>query len=118
MQEAILSETVERLTDEGLIGLSAAARLYGVYRDGKDTSPTTVMRHHVYGVPLRDGSRVHLEAIRISGRLMTSRQAVLRFFAAQNSPETAMPLQAPQSPRARSRAAVAADAECEALGII
>lgn len=109
-------ELVERIVSEGPIGLAAAAKLYGVYRGDRPTAPSTPYRHHTKGVPLADGTIVKLEAIRISGRVMTSRAAVLRFFAAQNSATNPQPVKnVPR--RERQAAADAAEKELDALGV-
>ncbi|MDB5314017.1 MAG: hypothetical protein JWO38_8219 [Gemmataceae bacterium] len=111
-----ISALVERLLAEGPIGMSAAARLYGTYRDGRPTHPSTPTRHHMQGVTLPDGTLVRLEAVRISGRLMTSRAAVARFIAAQQSWAAPQVVRAARTPAARSRAADAAAAELDAAG--
>jgi hypothetical protein len=67
---------VDRILSEGPIGMSAAAKLYGTFRNGRPTHPSTPIRHHLRGVTLSDGRVVRLDAVRISGRLMTSRAAV------------------------------------------
>ena len=95
---------VQHLSAEGLIGMRAAARIYGEAKDGKPPHASTPSRHAISGVRLRDGRVLKLEVIRIAGRLMTTRQAVLRFFAAQNGdtdPPTLPPV--PASPRQRTR---------------
>jgi len=74
---------VDRILDEGPIGMSAAAKIYGSFRCGRPTHPSTPIRHHLHGVVLADGRTIRLEAIRIGGRLMTSRAAVVRFVAEQ-----------------------------------
>ena len=77
------TEWVGRILTEGPLGMSAAARLLGTFRDGKPTHPSTLVRWHHRGVTLPDGRTVRLEAVRINGRLVTSRAAVIRFVAAQ-----------------------------------
>lgn len=112
------SELVERLVAEGLIGLSAAAKLYGSYRNGTPTTPSAVGRHVMQGVPGPGGSVLKLEAIRLNGRFMTTRQAVLRFFAAQQTPAPGSrpATGALRSPAARTRAATKAAEELERMG--
>lgn len=75
-------ELVERLTREGFIGMREVAR--DLYPSG--THYGTPTRHATRGARLANGTVVRLEAIRVGGKLLTSRAAVLRFFAAQNQP--------------------------------
>jgi hypothetical protein len=83
-----LTDRIDRLTTEGAIGLAAAARVFGSFRNGANTSPTTLYRWATRGVRVRDGRRVRLESFRVGGRLMTSRPACLRFLAEQQDPPT------------------------------
>jgi len=110
------SAQIERLVDEGLIDMRAVAKVYS-----KTTSKATPVRHATRGVVLLNGSRLKLEAITVGGKLMTSRAAVLRFFAAQNTtpdPVAASHAQpAQRTPASRSRAASKAGAELDALGV-
>lgn len=78
-----VSDRVDRLTAEGLIGMVEAARLMGTFRNGKGTHPSTLIRWCLNGISLADGRLLKLESIRCSNRLLTSRPAVLRFLAAQ-----------------------------------
>ena len=80
-------ERVERLTAEGLIGVAQAARLVGTFRSGKPTHPSTISRWMLNGFALPGGRIVKLEHIKIAGRLATSKQALLRYLAAQQ-PDT------------------------------
>lgn len=112
-----VSTLVERILSEGPIGMSAAARLYGTFRGGRPTHPTTPTRHHLRGVTLPDGRVVRLEAVRIAGRLMTSRAAVARFITAQQPDEEPAVAPAPRSPSARRRASEAAAEQLARAGI-
>lgn len=112
-----IHELVEKILSEGPIGLSAAAKLYGNFRGGRPTSPSTVHRHFAKGVPLADGTVVRLEGIYVSGRVMTSRAAVVRFFAAQNPPDDHQPAPSIATRTTRNRLAAAAEAELDALGV-
>lgn len=80
-------DAVNRILSEGALGMSAAARLLGTFRDGRPTHPSTVARWHRDGVTLADGRVIRLEAIRLNGRLVTSRAAIVRFVAAQQHPD-------------------------------
>lgn len=118
---APLADHVERLHDapaatglvatlqrEGFISMKDAAEMYG-----RKTHKSTPTRHALHGVKLPDGTVVRLEAIRVSGALVTSRAAVLRFFAAQNPPTDA-PVPAP-TPAQQSRRAAGASKKVDAL---
>lgn len=107
---------VEQLSAEGLIGMRAAARIYGESKDGKAPHSSTPTRHAINGVKLPDGRVIKLESLRIAGRLMTTRAAVLRFFAAQNdddTPPTTSP--APATPRRRTREQAAASEQLDKI---
>ena len=108
---------VERILSEGPIGMSAAARLYGSFRGGRPTHPTTPTRHHLRGVTLPDGRVVRLEAVRIAGRLMTSRAAVARFITVQQPDESPTVSPVPRSPSARRLASDAAADQLARAGI-
>jgi hypothetical protein len=112
-----LDEIVDRLLSEGLIGMSAAARLYGTFRGGRPTHSCTPTRHHLHGVRLPDGTVVRLEAIRIAGRLMTSRAAIARFFLAQQPSVPPGKSGSARSPATRHRAAELAAKHLAAAGI-
>ena len=116
MSEVATPETlVERLVEEGLISMAAAARLYGQARTNVPTHRSTPARHALRGVRLPDGRLLKLESVRVNGQLRTSRAAVLRFFALQNEPDT-IPADA-ISPGRLPRAVAAADAALDAAGI-
>ena len=73
--------------DEELLSLSAAARLFPPMRGNRPVAPQTVWRWYRDGIKLPNGV-LKLAALRIGGRLLTSKQAVERFITAQNSTET------------------------------
>jgi hypothetical protein len=69
---------MKRLLSETVLNLSAAARsLPG--RDGKKVHAATLTRWALAGVVGASGERVRLEAVRIGGRWITSREALERF---------------------------------------
>ena len=94
------TELVATILDEGPIGMAAAARLLGTHRAGRPTHPSTLVRWHRAGVPLSGGGRLHLEAMTVAGRLMTSQPALVRFLAAQQ--HRTGPTGTPPSARARA----------------
>ncbi|MDB5314051.1 MAG: hypothetical protein JWO38_8253 [Gemmataceae bacterium] len=110
-------DLVERILAEGPLGMSAIARLCGKYRNGAATHPSTPKRWHSKGVTLTDGRVIKLDAVRLNGRLVSSRAALLRFIRAQQNPPPAPPAPATPTPTARERAAAAASAELDSLGV-
>jgi hypothetical protein len=72
----------EVLDGEGLY-LAAAARLFPRHRRNRPVSPSTLFRWIVEGVRVGTDRRVHLEAVRISGKYLTTRGAIRRFLEAQ-----------------------------------
>ena len=81
---SIAEDVVARLMNEGVIGMTAASKLIGTFRDGKDTCSTTIARWCQKGVRLANGKLVKLESFRLNGRLCTSKAAIIRFIQAQN----------------------------------
>ncbi|MBL8864819.1 MAG: DUF1580 domain-containing protein [Planctomycetia bacterium] len=95
--------------------MADAARMFGTFRQGKATHPSTPTRWCVKGFKLPNGETLKLEHIRVCGRLMTSRAAVLRFLERMQEPaDDTIP--ATRSPAERRRAAEAAGRELEKLG--
>src|SRR5262249_34736572 len=108
---------VEKLTSEGLIGVAEASRFMGVYRSGRPGDPTTRTRWCLDGIKLPDGTRLRLDHIRVSDRVMTTKAALLRFLAAQQDPASIGSAARPRSPAERSRAHAKADAALTAAGV-
>lgn len=102
-------DLVARLTREGLISMREAAVLYS-----RNTHKSTPTRHTQRGVKLADGTLLRLESIRVSGRVCTSRAAVLRFFARQSG-TAPVETPVPPTPTRRIRAAAAASAKLDEL---
>jgi hypothetical protein len=72
------------------------------------TAPSTVFRWVQRGLPIGNGTRAKLEAVRRGRRWLTSRAAVARFFAClpTNSTPTAMrPIRTPAKREAASKVA-------------
>ncbi|HEY3787827.1 MAG TPA: DUF1580 domain-containing protein [Urbifossiella sp.] len=101
------STAIERITAEGPIGVSRAAREYGRH-------PATFVRWCIDGIRLPSGQTVRLEHYRLGNRLTTSRQSILRFIAAQQSD----PVEPVTTPAARRRADAEAERVLDAAGII
>jgi hypothetical protein len=101
---------IERLPNEPeKLGMAAAGVLLGEGCGGAPIHATTVTRWCLKGVKVQGGRRVKLEYIRAGGKLITTRPAVVRFLAAQT--------ETPRTPTQRRKAAEAAAAELEAMGV-
>src|SRR5262245_48451536 len=77
------TDRINRIISEGPLGPAGIAKLCGSYRENKPTHPSTVARWMIQGVRIADGRRIHLEHIRIAGRLVSSQAALLRFLEQQ-----------------------------------
>jgi hypothetical protein len=86
------------LGTENLISLAEAARSLPSSNRANGLDPATVWRWIKNGVRARDGSTVKLDAVRIGGRLVTSRQAIARFTDALND----QPTDAKKKPKTRT----------------
>jgi hypothetical protein len=104
------------LTTETPIPLAAATRLIPPGRGGKHTHLSTLLRWIVKGSKDPSGGIVRLEAIRLGGRWMTSRQALQRFAERLTPPQPA-PAVTPRTSAQRERAAARAARELNELGI-
>jgi hypothetical protein len=89
----------------------------GVFRRGRVTHPSTLVRWMLDGIRLTDGRQLKLEHIRVSNRLMTSRAALVRFLAAQQVPGSFPGAEPPRTPSDRRRANDRAEAELRHLRI-
>src|SRR5262249_41088211 len=106
------------IRSEQLLSLPQAARRFPPYRQDRPVSSSTVWRWISAGVKLPDGRRVRLDAVRLSGRWLTSVEAIERFVAAQTPRlDEAAGTPAPRNPRQRCRASEAAAEQLEKLGI-
>jgi hypothetical protein len=105
------------LTAENPIPLAVAARLVPPARSGKRTHLSTLLRWILAGAMAPDGTRVRLEAVRLGGRWMTSREAIQR-FAASLTPHIGDETTPPRRSEAtRSRASERAAAELARRGV-
>jgi hypothetical protein len=80
-------------TKESILAARKATRLPEYLDDGKPSHESRVKRHILKGVKTPAGV-VKLDGFRQAGRLMTSREAVRRFFNAINAANGASPLPA------------------------
>jgi hypothetical protein len=104
-------------TVEKPIPLSAATALVPAARNGKRTHLSTLLRWILTGARAPSGELVRLEAVRLGGRWMTSREALQR-FAERLTPQLPAPSQPmPSTAGQRRRAADAAERELDRLGL-
>jgi uncharacterized protein DUF1580 len=105
------------ISTEKPLPLEEATSLIPPARRGKRTHFSTLVRWIKNGVLNPYGERVHLEAIRLGGRWMTSREALQR-FAERLTPATDRPLrETPRTPTTRQRRSEEAGRKLERLGI-
>jgi hypothetical protein len=98
------------------LSLAEAARLFPASRGKGRLHPATVWRWITAGVALPDGSTLRLEAVRLGGRYLTSREALLRFAGAQNAAGGGSP-PATRSAVQRKRGNADAARQLERLGL-
>jgi hypothetical protein len=104
------------LTDETLIPLPEVCRMLPPGRNGAKPALGTVLRWILSGAKSPDGELVRLEAIRVGGKWLTSREALAR-WTARLTPQSDKPMSPARTPRQRRRAAEAAERELERMGI-
>jgi hypothetical protein len=104
------------LTRETLISLAQAARRFPPGRLDRPVSASTIWRWCRKGVKLPGGGTLRLECVRVSGRWLTSVEALSRFVARQ-TPAIENDAPAPRSPGRRQRDSERAAAELEQQGI-
>jgi hypothetical protein len=120
------------ILDESVLDLTAAAKIVPPARGrrapddpgdspaprGKKTHISTIVRWIKKGATAPDGTRVRLEAVRLGGRWVTSREALQR-FADRLTPQLdgATPGSEVRSPKRRQKASERAAAELERLGM-
>jgi hypothetical protein len=105
------------LTAEQPIPLAAACALVPPGRNGKRTHLSTLLRWILSGARGPGGERIRLEAARLGGRWVTSREALQRFAEALTPAGAGETPAAPRTAGARRRASDRAAAELSRLGI-
>jgi hypothetical protein len=106
------------LTKEHLLSLAQAAKLQPNGRRDRPMSLSCVFRWVLHGVRGPDGKVIRLEALRLGGRWLTSREALQRFAEAQTPClDGAHDSPAPRPPSTRQRASERAAAELGKAGI-
>jgi hypothetical protein len=104
------------VASEPLISLRDAAKLIPPARQGRAVSFQCILRWVLEGAKAPNGERVHLEALRLGGRYVTSHAAIQRFAEAL-TPRTDTRPSPHRTPRQRRRAAERAEKELERMGI-
>ena len=105
------------LTQEQPLSLKEAARLIPPARNGKRTHLSTLLRWVLTGAKAPDGTRVRLDAVRLGGRWMTSREALQRFTVRLTPTPVDATAPAARTEGKRLRAAERARAELERMGV-
>jgi hypothetical protein len=107
---------VERIISDGeQVALADAGKCVGEMRNGPAVHPCTMGRWALWGVRSATGRRVYLDHARLGGKTVTTRAALVRFFAEQSERPNDVPI--PRTPTERQRAAERATAELEAMGV-
>jgi hypothetical protein len=105
------------LTTETTVSLSQAARLLPPGRRGRPVTLSCLLRWVLDGVKTPSGELVRLEALRLGGRWVTSREALQRFAEALTPRLAGDRPRTPRTPTTRQRAAESAARELDRLGI-
>ena len=106
------------LLREQVYPFAKAAQFVPPARNGRKTHISTLLRWATKGAKAPDGTVVRLEALRLGGRWVTSREAIQRFAAAL-TPRPDVTGDAPRTRTAasRQRASERAAAELDGLGL-
>lgn len=113
-----MTELIDRLLAEGTLSAAGAARaLTATLRAGRPVHPGTIARWISRGVLLRSGDRLKLEGFRAGRKWLTSRPAITRFLAAQQT-TTDADLPVVRSPAERERAGAVVNKKLVDLGAI
>ena len=104
------------LLSEDLIPLGVAANLFPGARGADRVNPATVFRWCTRGTRTPDGQVVKLECLRVGSRLLTSRQAVVRYVANLTGSIPGTNRSSPRTPSEKARSSEAAAAALKKLG--
>jgi hypothetical protein len=102
---------------ETTLSLIQAARLLPPGRNGRPVTLSCVLRWVLRGAPGPNGERVRLEALRLGGRWLTSREAIQRFAESLTPCLDTPPAPLPRTPTQRVKAAAKAGKELDNIGI-
>jgi hypothetical protein len=78
------------------------------HRKDRPVSPSTLFRWIKDGISLLDGSRLHLEAMLLAGKYLTTHAALIRFIERQTPQQAAPPEIRTPTQRQRAQRAAAA----------
>jgi len=112
-----VSTPARDLLCEKLISLAQAARRFPPARQGRPLTPSAIWRWCRKGVKVPGVGTVYLECVRVSGRWLTSVEALSRFVAQQTPAMENDPPPAPRSPGRWQRASERAAEELGRQGI-
>jgi hypothetical protein len=90
-----------QILDEQKISLAQSTRVLGT--EDKPVHLSTALRAILKGIRTPSGDRIHLEALRVGGRWITSREAVERFASRLTAAALREPQQASAPPIHTSR---------------
>jgi hypothetical protein len=110
------TDSINDLTRETLLSLAQAARRFPPARLGRPVNASTIWRWARKGVKVPGVGMVKLECVRLSGRWLTSVEAISRFVARQ-TPATDQPMPTPRTTGQRYKASERAARELEKIGI-
>src|SRR4051794_38559538 len=96
------------LLNESTLSLTVAAQELPRCRGDRPVNPATLNRWIHRGVQGPSGHRVYLEAVRLGGSWVTSREAIARFTAALSARPDIDPPPAPRTPSQRRLASESA----------
>jgi hypothetical protein len=105
------------LSNETILALSNAAKNLPPGRKNRPVSFQCVLRWVLNGARAPDGQLVKLEALRLGGRWVTSKEALQRFAEALTPTFAGSPASPTDTPRQRRKAAEKVERELEELGI-
>jgi hypothetical protein len=105
------------LSTETTVSLSQAARLLPPGRRGRPVSLSCLLRWVLGGAKGPGGDLIRLEAVRLGGRWLTSREALQRFAERLTPQLGSAPAAAPRTPGRRARAGDRAGRELDKIGI-
>jgi hypothetical protein len=105
------------LLTETILPLARAAELVPPARRGRKTHISTLLRWILSGARRPDGEVVRLEAVRLGGRWVTSREAMERFAERLTPRLDSEPTPAPRSPAKQRQGNERAAKELDKVGI-
>lgn len=117
LHEKAFPEYGHDLTCETLLTLAQAARRFPSYGAGRPVCSSTIWRWCRKGVKVPGVGVVKLECIRVSGRWLTSAQAISRFVTRQTPQAEVVAMPTPPTPIQRRKASERAAKVLEAFGI-